>query len=134
MDVPLARLFVHVTRPPEAGAKGAARARSASEKFFYQRLQTLAATKDIFQINSSLPIPFNERSEMEVDFLYAEKNLVIELDGDQHLDDKDAYRRDRAKDALLQDNGYLVLRFLTCDLGKNLDHILDMVQRVMARR
>lgn len=134
VDIPLARLFVHVTRPPEAGAIGAARARSASEKFFYQRLQTLAATKDVFQINSSLPIPFNELSEMEVDFLYADKNLVIELDGGQHLDDKDAYRRDRTKDVLLQENGYMVLRFLTCDLGKNLDHILDMVQRAMAGR
>lgn len=105
VDVPLARLFVHVTRPPEAGAKGAAKARSASEKFFYQCLQTLVATKDVFQINANLPIPFNERSEMEVDFLCVEKNLVIELDGDQHLNDKKSYRRDRAKDALFQQNG-----------------------------
>lgn len=134
VDVPLARLFVHVTRSPDAGAKGAAKARSASEKFFYQRLQTLAATKGLFQINSNLPIPFNECSEMEVDFLCVDKNIVIELDGEQHLDDKNTYRRDRAKDALLQQNGYLVIHFLTCDLGKNLDHILDMVQRVMVGR
>ena len=57
-------------------------------------------------------------SEMEVDFLSKERNLVIELDGDQHLADKTAYRCDRKKDALLQEHGYMVLRFLTEDLGK----------------
>jgi superfamily II DNA or RNA helicase/very-short-patch-repair endonuclease len=133
-DIPLAQLFVHATRPPESGAKGEARARSASEKFLYQRLQTLPSTKDQFRLNTRLLIPFNEHSEMEVDFLCAEKRFVIELDGDQHLADKAAYRCDRKKDALLQENGYLVLRFLTEDLGKNLDHVLDTIQRVLARK
>ena len=36
-----------------------------------------------------------------------------------------AYRRDRRKDQLLQENGYLVLRFLTEDVGKELDVVLD---------
>jgi len=134
VDTPLARLFVHVTRPPEKGAKGEARARSASEKFLYQRLQTLPATKDQFALNARLPIPFNERSDMEVDFLFPEKNLVVELDGDQRLTDKKSYRRDRKKDALLQQNNHLVLRFLTTDLGENLDHILDTIQRVLEGR
>lgn len=134
VDAPLARLFVHVTRPPEKGAKGTARARSASEKFLHRRLQTLPDTKGQFKLNARLPIPFNERSEMEVDFLCREKNLVIELDGDQHLSDKETYRRDRRKDALLQQNGYLVLRFLTTDLGENLDHVMDTIQRVLVGR
>ncbi|MEZ5327741.1 MAG: DUF559 domain-containing protein [Verrucomicrobiales bacterium] len=134
VDIPLAQLFVHATRPPETGAKGEARARSASEKFLYQRLQTLATTRDQFQLNIHLPIPFNECSEIEVDFLSKEKNLVIELDGDQHLADKTAYRRDRKKDALLQEHGYMVLRFLTENLGKNLDQVLDTIQRVVTGR
>jgi len=134
VDPPLARLFVHATCPPEKGAKGADRARSSSEKFLYQRLQTLPATQDKFHLNTRLPIPFNEHSEMEVDFLFPEKRIAIELDGDQHLIDKKAYRRDRKKDALLQEHGYLILRFLTTDLGKNLDQVLDTIQRVLAGR
>jgi very-short-patch-repair endonuclease len=72
-----------------------------------------------------LPISFDEDGKMEVDFLCAEAGLVIELDGAQHLNDVDAYRRDRRNDALLQQNGYLVLRFLTDDAGKRLDQVLD---------
>ena len=36
-----------------------------------------------------------------------------------------AYRRDRRKDQLLQENGYFVLRFLAEDVGKELDAVLD---------
>ncbi len=45
-----------------------------------------------------------------------------------------AYRRDRRKDALLQENGYLILRFLSEDVSKNLDHILNALLRAMIRR
>jgi very-short-patch-repair endonuclease len=60
--------------------------------------------------------------------------LAIELDGPQHLADPDAYRRDRRKDALLQENGYFVLRFLAEDVGKQLDSVLDAVLRAMSHR
>jgi very-short-patch-repair endonuclease len=68
---------------------------------------------------------------MEVDFLCIEARLVIELDGAQHLGSTEAYRRDRRKDALLQENGYTVLRFLAEDVGKELDAVLDSVLRFM---
>ena len=68
---------------------------------------------------------------MEVDLVCSESRLVIELDGAQHLSDADAYRRDRRKDALLQENGYFVLRFLAEDIGKHLDQVLDMVLRTL---
>lgn len=134
IDIPLARLFVHATRPPAKRAQGEEGARSASEKFLYRRLQSLAGLKDQFRLNQCLPIPFNQYSEMEVDFLCATKRIVIELDGDQHLGDPEAYRNDRKKDLLLQEAGYLVIRFLAVDLGKNLDRVLDTIQRVMAGR
>ena len=38
------------------------------------------------------------------------------------------------KDALLQEHGYLVLRFLAEDLGTRLDAVLDEVLRALARR
>ena len=67
---------------------------------------------------------------MEVDFLDPASKLVLELDGSQHLADREAYRRDRRKDALLQEHGYHVLRFPAEDLGARLDAVL----RALARR
>ena len=66
---------------------------------------------------------------MEVDLLDAEARIAIELDGAQHLADAEAYRRDRRKDMLLQENGYLVLRFLAEDVGTHLDLVLDALLR-----
>jgi very-short-patch-repair endonuclease len=71
---------------------------------------------------------------MEVDFFAADTRVIIEIDGPQHFSDQDAYRRDRAKDALLQERGYLVLRFLSEDIGKHLDMVLNRIIRVMALR
>ena len=71
---------------------------------------------------------------MEVDLLCERSRLAIELDGGQHLGDPDAYRRDRRKDALLQENGYLVLRFLAEDVGKYLDQVLDAIPRAISHQ
>jgi very-short-patch-repair endonuclease len=46
----------------------------------------------------------------------------------------DAYRNDRRKDALLQQNGYFALRFLAEDAGKHLDVILDTVLATLVHR
>ncbi len=134
VDSPLANLFVHVATTPPPDAQGAARARSASETFLYRRLETLAATAGRFRLNVELPIPFDGRGRMEVDLLCTGARLAIELDGGQHLGDADAYRRDRRKDALLQENGYLVLRFLADDVGMHLDQVLDTILRTLAHQ
>ena len=81
-----------------------------------------------------LPIPFDGWGNMEVDLLDTQTRVVIELDGGQHLANADAYRRDRRKDALLQERGYFVLRFLAEDVGKHLDDVLDTILRVIALR
>jgi hypothetical protein len=59
---------------------------------------------------------------------------LVELDGGQHLESVDAYRRDRRKDQLLQEHGYFVLRFLAEDVGKHLDGVLDTIQRTLFSR
>ena len=92
----------------------------------------LAGTANRFRLNVDLAIPFEGNGRMEVDLLCSEARLIIELDGAQHLSDADAYRRDRRKDALLQENGYFVLRFLAEDVGKHLDQVLDMILRTLA--
>jgi uncharacterized protein DUF559 len=58
----------------------------------------------------------------------------LELDGAQHFADPVAYRRDPRTDQLLQENGYLILRFLAEDVRKHLDAVLDAILRgVMSR-
>ena len=133
VDTPLASLFVHAARAMPEDAEGAARARSASEVFLYRRLDTLKETNGRFRLNAALPIPFDGFGTLEVDLLCADARVAIELDGGQHLADPVAYRRDRRKDQLLQENGYFVLRFLAEDVGKDLDAVLDAILRVLAR-
>lgn len=132
IDPPLARSFVHASRKPDPNATGANRARSASEAFLYQRLQSLPETSGRFELNARLPIPFDQMGHMEVDFHCSDCRLVVELDGHQHLESTEAYRRDRRKDALLQESGHLVLRFLAEDIATRLDEILDTIQRSLA--
>ncbi|HXH37201.1 MAG TPA: DEAD/DEAH box helicase family protein, partial [Thermoanaerobaculia bacterium] len=118
VDLPLANLFVHAARVIAPEIKGANRARSATEAFLYRRLETLPETRGRFHLNVELPIAFDSFGRMEVDLLCADSRLVVEIDGPQHLADRAAYRRDRRKDQLLQENGYLVLRFLAEDVAK----------------
>jgi len=122
------------TRSNKASRPGRGRARSASEAFLYRRLETLRETRGRFELNGTLPIPFDSAARMEVDLLSTDARLVVEIDGGLHLADPVAYRRDRRKDQLLQENGYLVLRFLAGDLGKELDVVLDSIVRSLTSR
>jgi very-short-patch-repair endonuclease len=47
----------------------------------------------------------------EVDFLWRDRALIVETDGFEHHGHRDAFERDRARDALLQSMGFRVLRF-----------------------
>lgn len=126
VDMPLAHLFVQA-----AQTEGEDRARSSTERFLFRRLETLPETTGRFLLNEKLNIPFDGYGKMEVDFLCKNARLVVELDGEQHLNDPDAYRWDRKKDALLQEHGYMVLRFLTEDVAKHLDTVLDSILRTL---
>ncbi len=134
VDPPLGNLFVQAAHGIPSDAEGVQRARSDAEAFLFRRLQTLPETAGIFRLNETLPIAFNAQGGMEVDFLCAAGRLVIEVDGAHHLNDPEAYRRDRRKDALLQENGYFVLRFLANDLAGDLDTVLDTILRTLAHR
>jgi len=134
VDTPLATLFVHAARTMPADAEGVDRARSATEAFLFRRLETLPEAKGRFRLNAVLPIAFDGYGQLEVDLLCAECRVAIELDGGQHLGDPVAYRRDRRKDQLLQENGYMVLRFLAEDVGKELDVVLDSTLKAVGRR
>jgi very-short-patch-repair endonuclease len=133
VDSYLASLFVNVTTKFSPDDEGECRARSATEAFLFRRLETLPQTKGRFRLNVELPIAFDGWGRMEVDLLSANERIAIELDGAQHLANPDAYRRDRRKDMMLQQNGYTVLRFLTEDVGKCLDDVLDIILRALVR-
>ena len=105
VDTPLASLFTHVARMVPPDAEGGARIRSATEAFLFRRLETLAETKGRFSVNAALPIAFDGTGSLEVDLLCVDSRVAVELDGAQHLADPVAYRRDRRKDQLLQENG-----------------------------
>jgi superfamily II DNA or RNA helicase len=134
VDVPLARLFVEAAREVPPDAEGVDRARSATEAFFFRRLQTLPEARGRFALNVTLPIAFDGHSRLEVDLLCAGARIAIEIDGPHHLADPVAYRRDRRKDRLLQEQGYLVLRFLAEDIAQDLDTVLDVVLRALSHR
>ena len=134
VDSELAGLFVHAAHPQGPGVTGIARARSASEAFLFRRLESLSPTAGRFELNKELPISFDQRGTMEVDFFCADSRLVIELDGPQHLADEEAWRRDRRKDALLQQSGFFVLRILAADASRFLDRVLDAILEALASR
>ena len=134
VEPPLADLFVYAARSVDETKEGEERARSATEKFLYRRLETMPETAGRFRLNAVLPIPFDGRGKMEIDLLDSQAKVAIELDGPHHFVDLKAYRRDRRKDLLLQEQGYCVVRFLAEDVGTHLDHVLDTVLRVLSAR
>jgi very-short-patch-repair endonuclease len=107
--------------------------RSQAEWFLAQYLEAKPTTTGRFQVNARLDIDFGGRP-MEVDFLDVAAKIVIELDGHYHFQSLDNYRRDRHKDRLLQQQGFLVLRFLSEDVVRDLEGILDAVDQALATR
>jgi hypothetical protein len=102
------------------------RARSAAERFLFERLESLPQTAGRFALNAPLDFRFG-RADAEVDLLARELRLAVEVDGYYHFRDRAAYRRDRRKDWELQRRGYLVLRFLAEDVVARMEEMLDTV-------
>ena len=115
--------------PSDSGIIDDESARSAVERFFFRHLESTPETKGKFLLNARLPIPFGGNPEMEVDFISERNKLAVEIDGSHHFADRDAYRRDRRKDELLQENGYFILRFLADDVMNNLGEVMTRVIR-----
>ncbi|MCX6755045.1 MAG: DUF559 domain-containing protein [Candidatus Nomurabacteria bacterium] len=61
-----------------------------------------------------------------VDFYCIEKNLVVELDGSQHLENKE-YDKDR--EVFMDSLGLKTLRFWNQDVRKNLNGVLDIIRK-----
>lgn len=61
--------------------------------------------------------------EITVDFACLDRRLVIEVDGESH-NRGDQPRRDQARDAILRNGGFRVMRIAARDVLKNLDGVL----------
>lgn len=109
-------------------------ARSAAERFLFERFCSLQETAGLFELNGVLNIPFGNRRTMEVDLLCRDLKIALELDGYYHFQDADAYRRDRRKDLALQNNSFLTIRFLSNDVVVRLEEILDTVLDCITRQ
>jgi len=61
-----------------------------------------------------------------------DKKLIIELDGSQHLEDKDiVYDEDRTQ--YLNGLGYKVIRIYNNDISKNLNAVLEYILQEYAK-
>ena len=110
--------------PPAAEV---ALARSAAEKYLFERLEDHPPTAGLFRLHDEL-------DGMDIDLLSHVRRMAIEVDGGNHFTDAAAYRRDRRKDVALQQRGYLVLRFLAEDVSERLDEVLREITRILAWR
>jgi very-short-patch-repair endonuclease len=61
-----------------------------------------------------------------LDFVCYSRRVVIEVDGGQHGDDRQA-EHDAVRDAILRRHGFEVLRFWTSDVRRNLDGVMDRI-------
>ncbi len=61
-----------------------------------------------------------------VDFACLDKNLIIELDGSQHMD---AVSYDQKRNSFLQDKGFTVMRFWNNQIFEELESVLEVIHR-----
>ena len=64
----------------------------------------------------------------EVDFLWRDWRLIVEVDGYRHHGDRSAFERDRARDAHLQSLGFRVMRFTYRQVKDDPDSVLAAVR------
>lgn len=82
---------------------------------------------------NDLPRPvFNRPDEAFVlDAVYEDVKLIIELDGRDAHTTRQAFQRDRRRDADLQLRGYRVIRFTWLDLTRDLPYVLATLRAAM---
>ncbi len=63
-----------------------------------------------------------------VDFLCAEKRLIIEVDGDAHFE-SGAAEKDLRREGYLKAQGFTVLRFLNSEVVCDVDSVMEVLER-----
>jgi very-short-patch-repair endonuclease len=70
----------------------------------------------------------------EVDFLWREQRLIVEIDGYEYHSSRSAFERDRAKDGTMAATGYLVLRFTWLQMEHERYVVVVRLAQAVARR
>jgi very-short-patch-repair endonuclease len=108
-------------------------ARSAAEAFLFAVLNQRPLTRNRFHLNVPLDFHFGTRPA-EADLAVTDARLVVEIDGYHHFRVPEAYRRDRRKDAALQEHKWFVVRFLAEDVVCDVQNVIERIEYVLARR
>ena len=108
-------------------------ARSAAEALLFAVLNGRPQTRGRFNLNETLDFSFGGRPA-EGDLVAPAPRVVVEIDGYHHFQQAERYRRDRRKDLLLQQHGWLVMRCLAEDVVIDLERIVNEIEAVLARR
>jgi len=106
-------------------------ARSENERFLFAQLESRPQTAGLFILNPKQEYKFGSR-RLEIDLFSETYSIAVELDGFHHFQDREAYRRDRRKDLVLQKHGVFVLRFLSDDVVSELEQILTTIDETIA--
>jgi hypothetical protein len=109
-------------------------ARSAAERFLFERLESVPETAGLFELNGTLDFRFGPTQWIEVDLVARSLKLAVEVDGYHHFQDPAAYRRDRRKDLELQMHGYLVVRVLADDVIERFEDVKNTILATVAFR
>ncbi|MFM2415538.1 MAG: hypothetical protein RL385_261 [Pseudomonadota bacterium] len=109
------------------------RARSMAERLLYELLQAEPSTRDRFELNGQMAFRFGTRAA-EVDLVSVAHKLAVEVDGYHHFLGEEPYRRDRRKDLLLQQHGFLVARFLATDVVDQGEQVLGVIKALVQER
>ncbi|HEX8911838.1 MAG TPA: DUF559 domain-containing protein [Humisphaera sp.] len=126
-----------VAAPPDADGRTKppvhAAARSLAEALLHAALEADPRTAGLFELNADGGFTFGDR-QAEVDLLCGRLGIAVEVDGYFHFQNAAAYRRDRAKDWLMQRHGLLVLRFLAADVSDDPAFAVDRIAETVAGR
>lgn len=127
VDEALANLFVYATLRFELGARTVAPAgsKAAVLKFLQERLESIPATRGVFECGRRLPIPCGSNPYLETDLFSARHRFVVQLDESSGAETEEIYRLARREDIQLQRKGYVVVRFLVADVCARLDDVLE---------
>jgi very-short-patch-repair endonuclease len=122
----------HAGDAPERGLLEQ-RARSLAEQRLFELLSADPLTRGLFELNRALQFNFGTRPA-EPDLVSLPLRLVLEVDGYYHFQELDAYRRDRRKDVLLQQHGYLVSRHLASDVVERAGEVMRVIRELVTQR
>jgi predicted transcriptional regulator of viral defense system len=115
------------------GARGVRRLRALAGRLLPPEVTTRSVLeRRFFELcrEEGLPLPaLNERVHgFEVDALWPEQRLIVELDGRAYHRGADAFETDRIRDATLQLAGYRVIRLT----DRTLDRATGMLRKLLA--